>query len=104
MSNFKSDVEDLVAMIPEGKVVTYGQIAAEIGRPRAARQVGGTAHFGNPDLPWHRVVNASGGMATGYPGGRPAHRQHLESEGLVFSGPDENPVIDLDAHRWQPDG
>lgn len=41
---FKSQTYELVAQIPKGRVMTYGQIAALCGRPRAARIVGGVAH------------------------------------------------------------
>ena len=74
MPNFRDQVEYLVANIPVGMVMTYGQIAGLVDRPRAARQVGGIAHFGDPSLPWHRVINARGGLASGYPGGRMAHK------------------------------
>lgn len=83
---FRRQVEALVARIPRGRVMTYGQIAALCGRPRAARIVGGIAHFGDPDLPWQRVVNKSGGLASGYPGGRSGHKQVLEGEGVAVSG------------------
>ncbi len=86
MSNFKRDVEAIVATIPLGKVMTYGQLAAMCGKPRAARIVGGIAHFGDPDLPWQRVVNKQGGLASGYPGGKTAHKKHLEVEGVSFVG------------------
>ena len=59
---FKSRVFALVAQIPPAKVMTYGQIAAMCGSARAARIVGGIAHFGPPELPWQRVVNKSGGL------------------------------------------
>ena len=62
--------------------MTYGQIAALCGSPRAARIVGGIAHYGDPGLPWHRVVNRHGGLASGYPGGPEAHKKHLEAEGI----------------------
>jgi len=65
--------------------MTYGQIAALCGQPRAARIVGGIAHFGNPNLPWQRVVNKQGGLAAGYPGGRVGHKQVLEAEGFEVS-------------------
>ena len=65
--------------------MTYGQIAALCGNARAARIVGGIAHFGNPALPWQRVVNRQGGLASGYPGGRAGHKQVLEQEGVVVS-------------------
>jgi len=82
--DFKTKVHELVAQIPKGKVMTYGQLAALAGSPRAARIVGGVAHFGDPDLPWQRVVNKQGGVAKGYPGGREVHRGVLEAEGYEF--------------------
>lgn len=82
MSDFKARVHEIVAQIPKGKMMTYGQIATMAGSPRAARQVGQVAHWGNPDLPWHRVVNAQGGLARGYTdGGLEGHRRALEADG-----------------------
>ena len=49
--NFKELIEVMVRQIPRGRVMTYGQLAALAGNARAARIVGGVAHFGNPDLP-----------------------------------------------------
>ena len=97
--NFAARVNDLVARIPLGKVMTYGQIAGLCGNARAARIVGGIAHFGDPQLPWQRVVNAQGGLASGYPGGRMAHQQHLEAEGIVI---DTNGHVDLEKYLWNP--
>lgn len=83
--NFRQSVERLVRQIPPGRVMTYGQLAALAGSAYAARIVGGIAHFGDPDLPWQRVVNKKGGLASGYPGGRGAHRAALEAEGIRVS-------------------
>lgn len=102
-SGFTDKVEHVVAQIPKARVMTYGQIAALIGHPRAARQVGGTAHFGDPELPWQRVVNKKGGLASGYPGGRKAHKQHLEAEGLEVFGEDGDYWIDVESLIWWPD-
>lgn len=79
---FSERIEELVSQIPKGRLMTYGQLAALAGNPRAARIVGGIAHFGDPELPWQRVVNKKGGLASGYPGGRASHKQHLEAEGI----------------------
>src|SRR5215469_9956499 len=84
-ADFRKRVEALVTQIPAGRVMTYGQLAALCGNARAARIVGGVAHFGDPALPWQRVVNKQGGLATGYPGGRSGHRQVLEQEGVAVS-------------------
>lgn len=100
-NNFRERVNDLVAQIPRGRVMTYGQIAALCGNARAARIVGGIAHFGDPDLPWQRVVNKSGGLAAGYPGGRAGHKEHLESEGISVS---EDYRVDVDKLLWWPSG
>lgn len=98
-AEFKQRVEALVAQIPKGRVMTYGQLAALCGNARAARIVGGIAHFGDPDLPWHRVVNKSGGLASGYPGGRSAHAEHLRAEGISVSS---NLHVDINRLLWQP--
>src|SRR5665811_811092 len=84
-AGFREKVEALVAQISRGQVMTYGQIAALCGSPRAARIVGGVAHFGDPNLPWQRVVHKDGSLAAGYPGGIEGHRQVLESEGIAVS-------------------
>ncbi len=84
-SNFRERVEVVVAQIPRGRVMTYGQIAALCGNARAARIVGGIAHFGDTNLPWQRVVNKQGGLASGYPGGRAGHRQVLAAEGVLVA-------------------
>jgi methylated-DNA-protein-cysteine methyltransferase-like protein len=99
LPNFKVLVEQLVAQIPCGRVMTYGQLAALAGNARAARVVGGIAHFGDPNLPWQRVVNKRGGLASGYPGGRSGHRQVLEEEGVTVNNKDEVEVRGL---LWWP--
>ncbi|MDQ3159331.1 MAG: MGMT family protein [bacterium] len=79
--------------------MTYGQIAAMCGRPRAARIVGGIAHFGDPELPWQRVVKKDGFLAEGYPGGIAGHQAALENEGIKF----KNGKIDMSKHLWKID-
>ncbi len=97
--SFRKLIEVLVERIPEGRVMTYGQLAALSGRPRAARIVGGIAHFGNPDLPWQRVVNKQGGLASGYPGGKAAHAAHLKQEGINVT---EDYHVDVEELLWWP--
>lgn len=98
--SFRELVEALVSQIPQGRVMTYGQLAALCGNARAARIVGGIAHFGDPTLPWQRVVNKSGGLAAGYPGGRQGHAEHLRAEGVEVV--DEH--VDVRALLWWPPG
>lgn len=97
--SFRERVETVVAQIPEGRVMTYGQLAALCGSPRAARIVGGVAHYGDPALPWQRVVNKQGGLASGYPGGKPAHKYMLEAEGVVIS---DDYRLDIAKLLWWP--
>lgn len=98
--NFKQDVYQLVAQIPSGRVMTYGDIAGLCGHPYAARQVGGIAHFGPSELPWHRVVNRNGECASGYYGGKEGHRQVLEAEGIEVR---EYRIVNFEERRWLPD-
>lgn len=97
--SFKAAVEKLVREIPRGRLMTYGQIAALCGSPRSARIVGGIAHFGDSKLPWQRVVSKSGGLASGYPGGKYGHKQVLEQEGIKVSSELEVNIQDL---VWYP--
>lgn len=97
--SFSERVRHVVAQIPEGRVMTYGQIAGMCGNARAGRIVGGIAHFGDPDLPWQRVVNKSGGLASGYPGGRQGHKKHLEMEGVKVS---DDFRVDVAKLVWSP--
>ena len=76
------------ARIPKGQVRTYGWIARQIGRPKAARAVG-QALAKNPfapHVPCHRVVGADGRM-TGFsaPGGIGAKRRLLKKEGALLA-------------------
>ncbi|HCR55339.1 TPA: cysteine methyltransferase [Candidatus Saccharibacteria bacterium] len=98
-SNFKQAVYKIVASIPVGRVMTYGDIAALAGHPYAARQVGGLAHFGPSDLPWHRVVNRTGDCASGYYGGKEGHKQVLEQEGFNVK---DYRIVDFKERRWLP--
>jgi methylated-DNA-protein-cysteine methyltransferase-like protein len=96
---FRERVYAVVSRIPRGRVLTYGDVAALAGRPRAAREVGWIAHRGPSHLPWQRVVNRHGGLASGYEGGRQAHRRALERDGVQVR-PDG--TVDLSRYRWTP--
>lgn len=98
-SGLRDRVYAIVAQIPKGRVMTYGQLAALAGSPQAARIVGGIAHFGDPNLPWQRVVNKQGGLASGYPGGKAGHKQHLESEGVAVS---DDYRVNVEELLWWP--
>ena len=68
--NFNQSVYAMTALIPMGKVTTYGAIAKAIGSPRAARAVGNAlgANTNPIVVPCHRVVRADGVLG-GYSGG-----------------------------------
>lgn len=98
--DFAQRVYDLVAQIPQGRVMTYGQIAALCGAAWAAWEVGQIAHTGPVDLPWHRVVNKQGGLAAGWPnGGRAAHQALVEAEGMVVN---EDGKVNVAELLWNP--
>ena len=101
--NLKNRIEAYVVQIPEGMVMTYGQLAALAGSPRAARVVGGIAHYGDSELPWHRVVNKKGGLASGYHGGRLTQKEHLEAEGVTCQGKEGQWYVDVDQIIWWPE-
>jgi methylated-DNA-protein-cysteine methyltransferase-like protein len=97
--NFRIKVEGLIAQVPEGMVTTYGDLAAIAGQANAARIVGGIAHYGSTDLPWHRLVNRFGGLASGFHGGREVQAQLLSHEGISCT----NLIVDnFKDIRWKP--
>lgn len=97
---FRERVYALVAQIPKSRVMTYGQIAALAGSPYAARIVGGIAHWGDPALPWQRVVMKDGSLASGYPGGTAGHAAALRAEGVEISG--DFKVVNMAERLWRP--
>lgn len=97
--NFRIKIQALMAQVPRGLVTTYGDLAALAGHAHAARVVGGIAHYGNLDLPWHRLVNRFGGLASGFHGGRDVQSQLLAHEGVTCT----NYIIDnFEDIRWHP--
>jgi len=98
-SAFREDVYALMAQVPYGHVATYGDIAALAGHPYAARVVGQIAHYGPDTVPWHRLVNKLGVMASGYWGGPEAHRVMLASEGVEII---DFKIVGMERYRWQP--
>jgi len=92
-----------VAEIPRGRVLSYGAVAALLGRPRSARAVGGALSLtpDGLDLPWWRVISGSGRISTS-----PIHhtaqvqRALLEDEGVEFS---DSGRIDQERFEWDPE-
>ncbi len=100
-TDLRTRVYGLMGELPPDKVTTYGDLAALAGSPRAARIVGGIAHTGPDILPWHRLVNAEGGLAIGYPGGQNVQRQLLEQDGVECD--DTYHVKNFGERRWRPE-
>jgi methylated-DNA-protein-cysteine methyltransferase-like protein len=90
------------ALIPEGQVASYGQIAKQAGLPRrgarmVARAVG--AAPAEMQLPWHRIVNAQGRISIPRGSSRYEQQQELlRDEGVVVN----NGQLDMDRYRWSP--
>jgi methylated-DNA-protein-cysteine methyltransferase related protein len=92
----------LVSDVPKGKVVTYGQVAALLGAPRAARAVGTALRYlprpFSRTVPWQRVINAAGGISLrGDVGRAEEQRWLLEAEGIEF---DRQGKVNLKRYRW----
>ena len=92
----------VVALIPPGRVATYGEVARQAGLPGAARRVGRALRTlpAGTRIPWHRVINAGGRLSL--PAGGASHRtqrKRLEREGIAFRA---NGSIDLRRFGWVP--
>ncbi len=95
-------IQEQVALIPEGSVASYGQIAKLAGLPRRGARMVARAVRSAPEelqLPWHRIVNAQGKIAI--PKGRSGYelqQEMLRAEGVEV----ENGQLDMDRYRWDP--
>ena len=92
----------VIALIPQGKVATYGDIANQAGLPNAARRVGYALRKlpKGSKIPWHRVISSQGRISL--PEDSASHqiqRERLEAEGIVFR---TNKRVNLREFRWQP--
>lgn len=101
--NFDQRVYAQVALIPSGRLATYGQIAELIGAWGSARQVGwALRRLPLPSaIPWHRVVNAAGriSMSPAREGSDWIQRELLLAEGIAVSADGRLPLA---LHRWSP--
>ncbi|PKG21505.1 MGMT family protein [Niallia nealsonii] len=101
MQPFTLNVIKIIQSIPRGKVMTYGQIAKAAGSNRAARQVVRILHSMSEkyQLPWHRVVNASGKLTIPTEEGKVLQKQLLQNEGIVFEKDDQ---LSLKRYMYDP--
>ena len=90
----------VVAAIPRGHVATYGQVAAQAGNPRAARQVAWALRvYAGRGLPWHRVIGAGGAIRLPEGNGLERQRALLRAEGVAVDGSGR---LDLARYQWRP--
>ena len=99
MTEFTRLIVETIASIPEGKVATYGQVAAMAGNPKGARQVSWTLRTQTEKfrLPWQRVISSQGRISTS---GDTALIQAdlLRNEGIYV---DPAGRIDLKEYGWK---
>ena len=100
--SFFDNVYEIVKLIPEGKVTSYGAIAECLGQKKSARMVGwamNAAHK-HPEIPAHRVVNRNG-LLTGKIHFNPPSlmQQLLENEGIKIKN---DQIINFKNHFWNP--
>ncbi len=99
---FREAVARAVALVPPGRVLGYGHVAALLGRPRAARQVGFALAALPPDtgVPWWRVVRSDGAIALrGDPVRGPRQARRLRAEGVAV----RDWRVDMARHAWRLD-
>jgi methylated-DNA-protein-cysteine methyltransferase-like protein len=101
--NFFEQVYELVSLIPQGKVTSYGSIAAYLGSKGSARMVGwamNASHSSKKNVPAHRVVNRNGQLTGKHHfDGPDLMQQLLENEGLVII---DNQIQNLEKYFWDP--
>lgn len=101
-SDFFKDVYDVVRLIPEGRVTSYGAIAKYLGSARSSRMVGWAMNAAHsiPDVPAHRVVNRKGLLTGKMHFGEPDHMENLlKTEGVLVKN---DQIIDFEKHFWDP--
>jgi methylated-DNA-protein-cysteine methyltransferase related protein len=99
LTPFTQRVIDIIQKIPEGTVMTYGQIAGCAGSPRAARQVVRILHSMSKkhQLPWHRVINSKGQVAIKDDELYNEQIMALQFEGVEVS---EDGIVDLEKYKF----
>lgn len=94
---FKKQVFEIIRMIPEGRVASYGAIAKAIGHPNHSRHVGNALRNYEEDFPAHRVCNSSGVISA--EGCVPKFTQKLNKEGVEVKG---NKIQNFKKIFWNP--
>jgi methylated-DNA-protein-cysteine methyltransferase-like protein len=102
MEPFTERVVEIIKNIPEGKVMTYGQIATLAGSPRGARQVVRVLHSLSEKykLPWHRVINSKGEISIKDYESHALQKVFLESEGVKFTSNNTINLIEFQSQEY----
>lgn len=100
MQPFTQKVITIIKNIPDGNIMTYGQIARIAGSPKGARQVARILHSMSRKyhLPWHRVINAEGKLMMKDEALYNEQKMSLESEGVVCTGGE----VELSEYQYRP--
>ena len=102
MNHFFKDVIDVVKLIPEGKVTTYGKIASFLGSVKSSRSVGWALNnlSCNNEVPAHRVVNRKGLLTGKFHFKDEYYMQNkLIEEGVMVKN---NEVLNFNDYLWDP--
>lgn len=100
--NFFEDVYEVVRLIPEGRVTSYGAIASYLGSKGSSRMVGWALIASHPftNIPAHRVVNRNGLLTGKQHFDTPnAMQERLEQEGVRV---ENEKVVDFQKLFWDP--
>ena len=99
MTSLSHKIVNTILLIPRGKVLSYGSVAALSGNPGAARQVSWLlkSQTDRLNLPWHRVINSRGKISIKDYNGYSLQKSLLESEGVLF---DDKDCVDLNIYQW----
>ena len=101
-TDFFEQVYAVVRLIPEGRVTTYGAIAAYLGSKKSSRMVGWAMNASHRlmDVPAHRVVNRVGALTGKMHFCSPNHMQELlEAENIRIQ---HDQIVNFKLHFWNP--
>jgi len=103
MQTFRTQVIEYIKKVPKGMVVSYGQVAAAAGSPRAARQVGGilrALNISDGNVPWWRVINNQGVISIkgNWTATKELQSELLKKDKVTAS---EHYTVDIAKHRFK---
>ncbi|GEM_PF-1022686 len=102
--DFYQHVYSMVSKVPKGKVLSYGQVAAMVGNPRAAQAVGWALRAlpAGTKVPWQRVVNSQGVISIkNIKAPKSLQAELLTQEGVVVKLIDGKFTLDMQKYMWR---